>query len=73
MKRLMIVLALTGASCGKSQECIKPENPYPEHTHYYAGWEWAEVLGGGCDSRTAAFFEGCRAYKQAALEYEECR
>jgi hypothetical protein len=56
----------------EQKACVEPLNPYDEGTGHYAGYNWAEEKGGGCNGNSASFNEGCEEYHSQEDEYEAC-
>jgi len=71
MKKLaaIIIVAILSACSGSNDYTSNYDeeggyigNPYSEGTGHYAGYEWAERTGGGCDGNSQSFNEGCEEY-----------
>ena len=61
--------ARTGKDCSK----LEPQNPYPEGSGHYAGYEWAqENQPAECGGSFTSFIEGCEEYHSQMDAYEAC-
>jgi hypothetical protein len=59
-------------SSSKKAECHAPSNSYEEGSGHYAGFEWAQSNGGGCNGNSDSFNDGCEEYHRQMDAYEKC-
>ena len=74
---ILVGVMLLGAGCfsvGSKKEAVHPpSNPYDQETGHFAGFEWAEQTGGGCDGNSVSFNEGCEEYYDQLSKYEDSK
>ena len=60
-------------SITSSRTCNEPENPYPEGSGHYAGFEWAERNDpSSCGGNSVSFIEGCEVFLTQSEAYNAC-
>ena len=59
-----------------SKDCseLTPENPYPEGTGGYAGFDWSKLDrgSGDCEAYSEPFIIGCMEYIRQMISYNQC-